>query len=81
MIEADPPRNSSHACYPPSEHLFQCLKFPHRPEIAKAIRKAESASDAVRMAKKNATDVRKGWRQEGLNIIAVSSKRVQQRRL
>ncbi|CAO1634744.1 unnamed protein product [Parajaminaea phylloscopi] len=57
--------------YPSAEHLFQSLKFPHRPDIAKAVRKAETASDAVKIARKHSADCRKGWRQEGLNIIAM----------
>lgn len=54
-----------------SEHLFQSLKFPHRPDLAKLVRRAETPSEAVRVARKHAADVRKGWRQEGLNVIAM----------
>lgn len=57
--------------YPSAEHLFQSLKFPNRPEIAKAVRKAETPSDAVRLARKNAQYVRDGWRKDGLNIVAM----------
>lgn len=54
-----------------AEHLFQSLKFPHRPDIAKAVRKAETPSEAVKLARRHAADVRRGWRQEGLNVIAM----------
>ncbi|CAO1622566.1 unnamed protein product [Jaminaea pallidilutea] len=57
--------------YPSAEHLFQSLKFPHRPDIAKAVRKAETPSEAVKLARRHAADVRRGWRQEGLNVIAM----------
>ncbi|CAO1625462.1 unnamed protein product [Sympodiomycopsis kandeliae] len=58
--------------YPSAEHLFQSLKFmPHKPELAKSIRKIELPSDAIRLARKNAQFVRSGWRQEGLNVIAM----------
>lgn len=57
--------------YASSEHLFQSLKFPHRPDIAKQVRKAETPSDAVRIARKNAQFVRDGWRRDGLNIVAM----------
>ncbi|PWN25951.1 DUF1768-domain-containing protein [Jaminaea rosea] len=57
--------------YSSAEHLFQSLKFPHRPDLAKAVRRAETPSEAVRVARKHAPDVRKGWRAEGLNVIAM----------
>lgn len=48
--------------YPTAEHLFQALKFlPHRPDIANKIRKISSPQDAIKEARKNMPEVKKGW--------------------
>ncbi|KAL9937356.1 hypothetical protein V8E36_003765 [Tilletia maclaganii] len=58
--------------YPTAEHLFQSLKFfPHRPEVARKVRKASTPSEATRTARKHTADVQKGWRRDGLNLVAM----------
>lgn len=55
-----------------AEHLFQSLKFlPQRPDIATKVRKASSPSDAIREARKNIADVKRGWIGKGLNVSAM----------
>ncbi|KAK0519896.1 hypothetical protein OC842_007284 [Tilletia horrida] len=58
--------------YPTAEHCFQSLKFlPHRPEVARKVRKASTPSEAVRTARKHTADVQRGWRRDGLNLVAM----------
>lgn len=58
--------------YPTAEHLFQSLKFlPHRPDIAAKIRKIQNPADAIREARKNIKDVKKGWISQGKNLEAM----------
>ncbi|CAD6893834.1 unnamed protein product [Tilletia laevis] len=58
--------------YPTAEHCFQSLKFlPHRPEIARKVRKASTPVEAVRTARKHTADVQRGWRRDGLNLVNI----------
>ncbi|KAK0540574.1 hypothetical protein OC835_000591 [Tilletia horrida] len=51
---------------------FRSLKFlPHRPEVARKVRKASTPSEAVRTARKHTADVQRGWRRDGLNLVAM----------
>lgn len=55
-----------------TEHLFQSLKFlPQRPDIAAKVRKASTPVDAIREARKNISDVKRGWIGKGLNVAAM----------
>jgi ribA/ribD-fused uncharacterized protein len=55
--------------YASAEHLFQALKFlPHRPDLAAKIRRARTADDAMRIARKHTEHIKRGWIVEALNI-------------
>jgi ribA/ribD-fused uncharacterized protein len=56
--------------YPTSEHLFQAMKFlPHRPDLATKVRKISSPNDAIKEARRNMTEVKKGWISKGINVV------------
>ncbi|KAK0547620.1 hypothetical protein OC846_003968 [Tilletia horrida] len=57
--------------YPTAEHCFQSLKFPHNPAVARKVRKASTPSDAVLTARRHTADVQRGWRRDGLNLVAM----------
>ncbi|KAE8222255.1 hypothetical protein CF319_g4516 [Tilletia indica] len=58
--------------YATAEHCFQSLKFlPHQPEVARKVRKASTPLEAVRTARKHTADVQRGWRRDGLNVVAM----------
>lgn len=58
--------------YPTAEHLFQATKFlPHRPDLATKIRKISSPNDAIKEARKNMTEVKKGWIGKGGNVASM----------
>lgn len=58
--------------YPTAEHLFQATKFlPHRPDLANKIRKISSPMDAIKEARKNQSEVKKGWIGKGGNVASM----------
>jgi len=58
--------------YPTAEHLFQSLKFiGHRPEVVSKIRKTSLPTEAIKEARKNIKDVKKGWVSQGGNVAAM----------
>lgn len=58
--------------YATAEHLFQATKFlPHRPDLANKIRKISSPNDAIKEARKNQSEVKKGWIGKGGNVASM----------
>lgn len=58
--------------YPTAEHLFQAMKFlPHRTDLATKVRKISSPNDAIKEARRNMTEVQKGWISKGQNVISM----------
>lgn len=54
--------------YATAEHLFQSLKFPHRPDLAAKVRRAKTPSDAMRIARSHTAHYPPGWFSDGLNV-------------
>lgn len=62
--------------YPTAIHLFEALKFPHRPDIMRQIRETPDVNAAYALSSHYQAQARSDWGQVFLGVVRVSSFRV-----